>query len=133
MCAYFADLSFMHDDDLVGALHGREAMGNDERGAPFDHAIESVAHFELGFRIHARGSFVEDQNFGLMGQRSSERDQLLLAGRKRRSTLPDFFIEALWQSADEIPEIHIFGSFGDVRVLNTLRAQSDVAANRPGK
>jgi hypothetical protein len=72
----------MHDDDLVGALYGREAVGDDQGSASLDHAAERVAHFELGFGVDARGGFIEDQNLGLMREGTSERNELFLARRK---------------------------------------------------
>ena len=67
---HFADLSLMHDDDLVRALDGREAVRDDERGASFDHAAEGVANPKFGFRIDAGGGLIEDQNPGVVGQRT---------------------------------------------------------------
>ena len=112
MSAHFADLAFVHDDDLVGTLDGREAVGNDQRGASFDHAAERVAHFEFGFGIDARSGFVEDQNLRLVRQGAGERDELLLSGRKRRSALANLFVESVGQAADEVGEVHIFGGLG---------------------
>ena len=72
MRAHFADLAFVHHDDLVGALHGRETMRDDQRGTAFHHAGKRVAHFEFGFGIDARGGFIENQNLRFMSQRPSE-------------------------------------------------------------
>ncbi len=82
MRAHFADLSLVHNDDFVSALHCREAVGDDQRGAAFDHAIEGVADFEFRLRVHAGGGFVEDQDFGIVRQSAGEGDELLLSGRK---------------------------------------------------
>ena len=120
---------FVHHDDLVGALHGREAVGDDQRGASFDHAAERVAHAEFGFRVHAGGGFVEDQDLRLVGQGAGERDELLLAGGERRAALADFFVEALGQGADEVGEVHVFGGLFDVCVLNALGAEADISAD----
>ena len=37
-------------------------MGDDEGGAAFDHASQGLAYAQFGFRIHAGGSFIEDQD-----------------------------------------------------------------------
>ena len=82
MRPHFADLAFVHDDDLVGALHRREPVGDDQRGASLDHAVEGVAHAELGFGIDARSGFVENQDFRFVGEGARERNELFLPGRK---------------------------------------------------
>ena len=70
--AHFADLAFVHDDDLVGTLHGRKAVGDDQRCASLDHAVERVAHAEFGFGIDAGSGFVENQDFRFMSQGARE-------------------------------------------------------------
>src|SRR5579884_4319926 len=37
--AHFAKLRLVHDDDLIGALHCREAVGDDDRRAALDHLV----------------------------------------------------------------------------------------------
>ena len=98
MRAHFAELAFVHDDDLVGALHGREPVGDDQRGASLDHAAERIAHAEFGFGIHARSSFIENQNLRFVGQGARERDELFLAGGKRGASLANFFVEPFGQA-----------------------------------
>src|SRR5882724_2679107 len=70
--SHFADLAFVHDDDLVGALDGRKAVGDDQRGAAFDHAAEGVADAEFGFGVDAGGGFVEDQDLRIVRQRAGK-------------------------------------------------------------
>ncbi len=123
----------MHDDNLVGALDSRKAVGDDHRRAAFDHAVERVAHPHLSLRVHARSSFVQDQNFGVVRQRPGKRDELFLSGREGRAALADFFLEPLRQRPDELGKVHIFGSFFDLFVGNRFRAQANVAFDRAGK
>jgi hypothetical protein len=53
MRAAFAQLSFMHDENAVGALNGREAVSDHQRRASFDHSRQRVADAKFGFRIDA--------------------------------------------------------------------------------
>ena len=92
--------------------------------------LERVAHAEFGFGIHAGSGFVENQNLRLVRQGARERDELLLSGGKRRAALADFFVEALGQGADEVGEVHIFGSLFNVFVLNALCPEPDISADR---
>src|SRR5271156_538681 len=51
--SHLADLAFVHHDDLVGALDGGETVRDDQGCSAFHHAIERVAHTELGLGIDA--------------------------------------------------------------------------------
>src|SRR5579863_4733858 len=57
-------LTFVHDDDLVGALDGRKSMSDDHRGAAFDHVAQSIADAKFGLSIHTGSGFIENQDFG---------------------------------------------------------------------
>src|SRR5579864_4760771 len=59
--AHLAYAALVHDDNLVGALHRREAMRDDQGGAALDHAAERFAHAEFGFGVDARSRFVKNQ------------------------------------------------------------------------
>ena len=80
MVAGLAHMALVHHDELVGALDGGESVGDDDRGAPFHHARERVAHPQLGFGVYAGGGFVEHQDFRIVGQRPRKRNKLLLSG-----------------------------------------------------
>src|SRR5579863_9531073 len=80
MRTHLADLTFVHHDNLIGALYGRKPVGDDYRRAAFDHAAEGIAHFEFCFGIYAGCGFVEDQNLRIVRQGASKRDELLLSG-----------------------------------------------------
>ena len=79
MRADLAHLSFVHDDNLVGALDGRKPVRDDHRSAALDHAAERIAHPHLGLGVHAGSGLVENQDLGIMRQRPGKGDQLLLA------------------------------------------------------
>ncbi len=53
MGALLAELSAVHDEDGVGALDGGKAMGDEDRGAARDHAVERLADAE--FRVGVNG------------------------------------------------------------------------------
>ena len=80
--AHLADLALVHDDNLVRSLNGRQTVGDHERGAAFDHAIERVTDPEFGFGIYARRGFIKDQDLRIMRQGARETDELFLSGRK---------------------------------------------------
>ena len=49
--AVLAELAFVHDKDGVGALHGGEAVRDDDRGAAGDHAVKRGADADLGVGV----------------------------------------------------------------------------------
>src|SRR5580692_4782108 len=57
---HLPNLPFVHHDNLVGALNGGKPVGDDHRGAAFDHAAQGVAHPEFSFGIYAGRGLVEN-------------------------------------------------------------------------
>ena len=78
MVAHLAYLAFVKHDDLVGALNGREAVRDDERGAIGHQAFYGLLNQLLGLGVNARGGFIEYQDARVKGQRAREGNQLLL-------------------------------------------------------
>ena len=78
--ALFAELAFVHDEDGVGALDRREAVGDEDGGAARDHAVEREADAEFGVGVDGAGGLVKDEDAGVVGQGACEADELLLAG-----------------------------------------------------
>ena len=60
--AHLAELALVHDENGVGALHGREAMCDKHAGPAFDHALERAADAQLGVGIDAGSCLVEDED-----------------------------------------------------------------------
>ena len=104
MRALFAQAALVEDENAVGVLNGAQAMGDDERGAAGEQAVERFANQQLGFGVHAGGGFVENQEARIVRQRAGEADQLALADGKSRAALVDAGVHAFWQGANEIAE-----------------------------
>ena len=83
----------VHDDDAVGVSHGREPVGDDERGAPAQDAAQPLLDEHLGARVDRRGRLVEDEDRGVADDRARERDELPLTGRQRPAALADGRVE----------------------------------------
>ena len=80
---HLAELPLVHDEDRVCALNGRQPMCDEDAGAALDHAFKSAADAQFGVGVDAGGSFVEDEDARIVGERAREVDELLLAGGKR--------------------------------------------------
>src|ERR1700731_852857 len=76
----FADVAFVHHDDLVSALNGRETVRDDDRCPALNHAGEGFTHSDFGFGIDAGGGFVQHKNLGIVCESAGKRNELLLAG-----------------------------------------------------
>lgn len=65
MGSHLSDPTLVKNDDLIRTLDGRETMGYDQRGSPFDQASHPFLNQPFGFRIHMRGGLVKDEDFGV--------------------------------------------------------------------
>src|SRR6185437_2094052 len=121
-----AQHALVHDEDQVGALDGREAMGDTDAGAAGEHAGEGFANFELGVGVHAGGGFVEDQDRGIRRKSAGEVDQLLLAGREAGAALAQLGLIATGQGGQEILEIGVALGEADLLVGDGVIVHADV-------
>src|ERR1700679_3998770 len=60
--AAFDDAAGFDDQNLVGAAHGGEAVGDDEGGAAAHQVAQTFLDERFGFGIEAGGGFVENQD-----------------------------------------------------------------------
>ncbi len=116
MGALLAELSAVHDEDGVGALDGGEAVGDEDRGAAGDHAIEGEADAEFGVGVDGRGGFVEDEDGGLVGEGAGEGDELFLAGGEGGAALGDGLGEGTGERADEVADVDLVGGVFELGV-----------------
>src|SRR5260370_13808307 len=77
--ALFAEASLVEHQDAVGVLDGAQAMGNDQRRASEEQAVERVAGQHFGLGVHARSGFVENEEARMLRQGAREADELPLA------------------------------------------------------
>ena len=90
MRAFFAQAALVEDENAVRMLDGAQAMRDHERCAPFEQAVERLANHEFGFRVHAGGGFIQNQELRIVRERAGEADELPLAHGERRAALGDF-------------------------------------------
>ena len=63
--AIFEHLTITQHENLVGALHSCQSMGDDDRGAPRQQVINCLLDQMLRHRVETRRSFVEDHQTGV--------------------------------------------------------------------
>ena len=65
MVALLDDVTVLDDENDVGVLNGRKAMGNDKAGATLHEALHGRLDLYLGARVDVGGRLVEDEHRGL--------------------------------------------------------------------
>ena len=56
-----AYLAFLQYDDLIGMLHGRKPVRNNDTGTVLHQLIDSILHHTFTFGIQGRSGFIEYQ------------------------------------------------------------------------
>src|SRR6185369_12017189 len=82
VAAHFDDTAGVDDDDAVGALDRREAVRDDEAGAPLHQPVERLLDQALGLGVERRRRLVEDQDRRVLVDRPGDRQALALAARE---------------------------------------------------
>ena len=132
VAAAFDDAALAQDDDQVCPAHGRDAMGDDERGAPRGKRLEVRQDALLGLSIDRGQGVVQDQDARIAHKRAGQRGALLLAARERDAALADLRLVALGKLPHLVRQVGRFDCPLDTLVCRNLlrRAQGDVRAQR---
>src|SRR5882762_9152722 len=100
--ALFAEAALVEDENTVGMLNRAETMRDDQRGAAAEQAVEGIADLQLGLGIHARSSFVKDEEARIVRQGAGKIDELALSDRERGAAFVDTGADAFGKGLDEI-------------------------------
>jgi hypothetical protein len=102
MRAHLADAPVLDHQDAVGAPDGRQAVGDDEAGAPLHQVLHALLDQGLRQGVHRAGSLVHDEDLRVGQHGARQADELLLAGGEQVAALAHLLLVALFQAADEI-------------------------------
>ena len=102
MRALLDDRAVLEHDDQVGVADGREAVGDDERGAAVEQAAQRALDPPLGADVDRARRLVEDQDPRVGEQRAAERDELALAEREAEAALAELRVVAVLEPLDEL-------------------------------
>lgn len=88
VCALFCNMPVFEDNDQIGMLNRREAVGRDERG--FTAALLADVLDDLRFcpRVHGRQSIIQNQNVRIRDEGPGDRDPLLLPPERETPRSP---------------------------------------------
>jgi hypothetical protein len=116
------DAAAVHDQDLVGAADGGQAVRDDEGGAALPQPAEAVADERLALAVQARCRLVEDQDARVRDDGAGDGDALPLAAGQLDAALADDGVVAVLEAVDELVRV------GDAR--RACRISSSVASGR---
>ena len=88
--------------DAVGAAHGRQAVGDQDGGAPGHQPLQRRLHLGLALGVEGAGGLVEQQDRRVLQERAGDGDPLALAAGEPRAGLADPGVVALGQGQDEV-------------------------------
>ena len=105
MGAPLDDAAVVDHQQLVGLAHGREPVGDDERGAAGQRLAQRPLHRRLGLGVEVRRRLVEHDDVGRLEHEAGQGDPLLLAAREPVAPLADDGVEPVGQVADEVADL----------------------------
>src|SRR4051794_17779433 len=81
------DAPLFHHDDFVGVLDGAQAMCDDERGAIAHELDERLLDATLRLVVERRRRLIEDEDRGVLVERTRDGDALPLTARQLRAAI----------------------------------------------
>ena len=130
MAAALAERAPVEDQDVVHVLDGRQPVCDGDGRPSLHQDVQGVADHQFRLGIHARRRLVQNQDTWVEGQRTGERQQLLLPDRQRRAPLGDRAVVSERQSFDERARMHRCGGPPDLIVGDGGAAEANVARDR---
>src|SRR5439155_17645410 len=106
--SHFPNPPAMQDDDAIGFLNGRKAMGNDDACPSHHELLNGVPYEQLGFRVDARRCLIQHENPGVKGQSPGEGQELFLPDGERGTAFAHLRVVTSFQFFDEPGSVHDF-------------------------
>ena len=100
------DAAVIENDDLVGAGHRGQAVGDDDTCTFGQQVIDGALDTRLGGRIESRGGFIEDHETGILEEHAGEHQQLRFPGRQTTVAALQLRVEAFGQGREPFGEAH---------------------------
>ena len=96
------DPTAVHDEDLIGVAHGRQAVGDDDDGATRRQAGQGPMNVPLGGGVGLGGGLVQKEDRGVLEVGPGKGDTLLLTAREEPSLLSQDGVVAPRQARDAL-------------------------------
>ena len=127
------DMPAVEGDDRVHRGDGRQAVGDDQRGASHHQFLQTRLDCLLGAGVEGRGRLVEDEDGGVLQHRAGDGDALLLPAGQPEATLADDRVVAVAEPADEDVGVGASGDVEDLLLGGVGASVGDVLADGAGE
>src|SRR5262245_61331023 len=102
MRSSFDDFTCFEDENLIGALDRRKAMGDHERRPAFAQSLETVLNHGFTFAVEARRRFIENQNLRVCQDRARDGDPLALTTGEADAALANDGVVVFFEGLDKL-------------------------------
>ena len=133
MGALLAQAGAIEDEDTVGALHGSQPVGDDQRRAVGHRRLEGLLHEALALRVQAARGLVENQDLGRLEEDPGNGDPLSLPTGQANAALSHDRVVAGAEAIDELVRVGGAGRRADLRLRGLGPAERDVLGHGPGE
>src|ERR1700685_422028 len=127
--AQFDDASAVQHGDAIGVADGRNAMRNEDRGAPLHYVAQVVEDFIFRVSIDAGERIVEDEDSWIANQGAGDGGALLLPAGKRNSAFPHKRLIALGKAFNVGGDVGRIGRIVNLPVRGRVDSQSNIFAD----
>ena len=93
------------DDDTIGALHGRQAVRNDQRGVLAGEALDGIGNQHFAFGVESAGGFIKQQHRAVRENGAGDGDALPLTARQTHAAFAEFRLKPVRQRAGEFRHV----------------------------
>mmetsp|Transcript_36248 Transcript_36248/g.59552 ORF Transcript_36248/g.59552 Transcript_36248/m.59552 type:complete len:313 (-) Transcript_36248:352-1290(-) len=124
-------LAIHHHNNLVGILDGRQAMRNHHNGlrVTVGNLVNRFLHLAFALRVQRRGGFVEQQDRGMIDNRTCNRDSLFLSATQPIAHLAHIGIITMFELLDKCMRIRRLGSLDNIRIRDIGITTADILFN----
>ena len=134
--------AIFHEQDLVGAADLREAVGDQQRGAPFEDTTHGALDLIFGVAVDRAGRVVEHQDAWIAEKGAGDGDALTLATGEHHPAFADDGVVALRKAHDKVVSLRFLGGLFDLCLAyrfagtkgdilgNRTREEKDILLNR---
>src|SRR5579862_447482 len=123
------DPAAFHYKNLICAANRRKPMRDHERRAPLHQVFEPFLNQGLGFRIQARGGFVQNQNPRIGENGPSDGDTLTLSAGQLHAALADDGVVFLFEILGELVDARDPAGFENLLLGRARPREGDILLN----